>query len=194
MYKMPKIRIGLIPTKRHPFRLEAALPQKQRYYDIFSQIDADVVEYVDIDDICENGIIADPRYCQAVIDKFIKARVDAIFLEFLDFGNEESVSTIASALKVPTLVWGARDPAPEDDRTVLVCTITKKGVKTIKTGYYTPETGWVVGMNNRVIAWSCRIHRKEEQMEYNAVACFGFFGVALVIFLVLAVLVERDVL
>ena len=115
MYKMPKIRIGLIPTKRHPFRLEAALPQKQRYYDVFSQIDADVVEYVDIDDICEYGIIADPKYCQAVIDKFIKARVDAIFLEFLDFGNEESVSTIASQLKVPTLVWGARDPAPEEN-------------------------------------------------------------------------------
>ena len=75
MYKMPKIRIGLIPTKRHPFRLEAALPQKQRYYDVFSQIDADVVEYVDIDDICEYGIIADPKYCQAVIDKFIKAHV-----------------------------------------------------------------------------------------------------------------------
>lgn len=42
---------------------------------------------------------------------------------------------------------------PDTDRSVLVCTITKKGVKTIKTGYYTPTTGWVVGMNNNVVAW-----------------------------------------
>ena len=46
-----------------------------------------------------------------------------------------------------------QDHLPEGDRSVLVCTITKKGVKTIKTGYYTPKTGWVVGMNNNVIGW-----------------------------------------
>ncbi|MBQ3864613.1 MAG: fucose isomerase [Clostridia bacterium] len=117
MYKMPKIRIGLLPTKRHPRRLEGALPQKKRYFDIFSKIDADVVEYVDIDDVCPCGIIADPKNSPAVIDKFIRARVDAIFIEFLDFGNEESVSLVASALKVPTLVWGAQDPAPLADGT-----------------------------------------------------------------------------
>lgn len=46
-----------------------------------------------------------------------------------------------------------RGRMPDTDRAVLVCTITKKGVKNIKTGYYTPSVGWVVGMNNNVIAW-----------------------------------------
>lgn len=113
MYKMPKIKIGLLPTKRHPGRVESALPQKERYFNIFSKINADVVEYVDIDDICPCGIIADPMQAGAVIDKFVKARIDALFVEFLDFGNEESISIVASALKVPTLIWGARDPAPD---------------------------------------------------------------------------------
>ena len=43
-------------------------------------------------------------------------------------------------------------PATEDP--VLVCTITKKGVKTIKVGYYILDRHmWVVGMNSNVIAW-----------------------------------------
>ena len=51
------------------------------------------------------------------------------------------------------MIWWKSHTPPEDDRPVLVCTITKKGVKTIKTGYYTQDLGWVVGMNNHVIAW-----------------------------------------
>lgn len=46
-----------------------------------------------------------------------------------------------------------KDRLPDTERNVLVCTRTKKGVKTIKTGYYTPILGWVIGMNNNVIAW-----------------------------------------
>lgn len=42
---------------------------------------------------------------------------------------------------------------PDSDRYVLVCTETKKGSRQVKIGYYTPMTGWVVGMNNNVIAW-----------------------------------------
>lgn len=112
MYKMPKIKIGLVPTVRWPFGTEARLPQKKRYFEAFCGIDADVIEYVDIDDVVENGILNSPAKAEAVIEKFVKERVDGIFLEFLDFGNEESVAMVASALKVPTLVWGARDPAP----------------------------------------------------------------------------------
>lgn len=49
--------------------------------------------------------------------------------------------------------WISGEKHPDNDRYVLVCTETKKGVKNIKTGYYLPSTGWVVGMNSNVIAW-----------------------------------------
>ena len=52
------------------------------------------------------------------------------------------------------MLWiNAADSVPQNEETVLVCTITKKGVKNIRTGYYTNTLGWVVGMNNNVIAW-----------------------------------------
>ena len=43
---------------------------------------------------------------------------------------------------------------PDNDRYVLVCTKTAKGMKNIKTGYYMANGhGWVVGMNSNVTAW-----------------------------------------
>jgi hypothetical protein len=43
---------------------------------------------------------------------------------------------------------------PDNDRYVLVCTKTAKGMKNIKTGYYMANgQGWVVGMNSNVTAW-----------------------------------------
>ena len=70
--------------------------------------------------------------------------------------SEVQALTQAAALMAAYDWTRAEGPAgfvPASDDPVLVCTVTKKGVKTIKTGYYTPSTGWVVGMNNHVIGW-----------------------------------------
>ena len=43
---------------------------------------------------------------------------------------------------------------PEDENKVLCCTVTKKGLKNLVIGYYSPERKcWVCGMNSNVVAW-----------------------------------------
>ena len=46
------------------------------------------------------------------MDKFTAAKIDALFVPFCDFGEEQVAAGIASAMKVPTLLWGARDGSP----------------------------------------------------------------------------------
>lgn len=120
MYKMPKIVLGVAPTKRGFLSMEEAKRQKDKFMSVIRSIDSDVVEIVDVDDLCENGILTssftDPtkttQDIQNVIDKFVKARVDALFIPHCDFGEEQCSTAVAAALKVPTLLWGARDERP----------------------------------------------------------------------------------
>ena len=69
--------------------------------------------------------------------------------------EQKALSAAAAMLDISdwTRAEGPCSFVPATDDPVLVCTLTKKGIKTIKVGYYTPSTGWVVGMNNHVIAW-----------------------------------------
>ena len=93
MYKMPKLILGVAPTKRSFLSMEDAKAHKDAFMARIREIDADAVEIVDIDDLCENGILtatADAaetmENIQRVIDKFVKARVDALFIPHCDFG------------------------------------------------------------------------------------------------------------
>ena len=49
---------------------------------IIRAIRPDVVDIVDIDDLCEKGIIDSEVDSPAVVEKFKKAEVDAIFVPF----------------------------------------------------------------------------------------------------------------
>ena len=111
--RMPKIVLGVLPTKRHPRDLATGIEQKERLMKVIRNIDSDIVEIVDLDDVLEGGIIASIDQADAAINKFINARVDALFIAHTDFGNEQSVSAVAARLNVPTLVWGADDEAPK---------------------------------------------------------------------------------
>ena len=96
MYKMPKIVLGVAPTKRGFLSMEEAKRQKDKFMAVIRSIDSDVVEIVDVDDLCENGILTssftDPtktaQDIQNVIDKFVKARVDALFIPCLLYTSQ----------------------------------------------------------------------------------------------------------
>ena len=70
---------------------------------------------VDIDDLCENGILFETEKIPQVVEKFKKAGIDALFTPHCDFGEEQCAAGVAAAMKVPTLVWGARDERPNTD-------------------------------------------------------------------------------
>lgn len=110
-----KIILGIAPTKRSFLSMEEALRQKERFMRIIKSILAESVELVTIDDICENGICWDMTETSQIIKKFRDIGIDALFLPFCDFGEEQVVAKIASSFQVPTLVWGARDECPNTD-------------------------------------------------------------------------------
>lgn len=79
------------------------------------KIKASIVEIVDIDDICENGIVCEMDKVNAIVDKMKNRKIDALFFPFCDFGEEQVVAAIASKFTVPILIWGPRDERPNTD-------------------------------------------------------------------------------
>lgn len=113
--KKPTIVLGVAPTKRGFLSMEEAKRQKDKFMAVIRQIQPDVVKIVDIDDQCENGILYQTDKIDAVVEKFRDARIDALFTPHCDFGEEQCTVGVAAALKVPTLMWGARDERPNTD-------------------------------------------------------------------------------
>ena len=114
MYKQ-KVVLGVAPTKRSFLSMEEAKRQKDKFMARIRAIKPEAVEIIDVDELCENGIMWDTAKIPAVVEKFRRVGIDALFLPFCDFGEEQVVAQIAGAFKVPTLVWGARDERPNSD-------------------------------------------------------------------------------
>lgn len=112
---MEKIRLGVAPTKRGFLSMEEAKRQKDKFMAVIRSILPDKVEIIDIDDLCENGILFQTDKIPAVVDKFRKANIDALFTPHCDFGEERCAAGVAAQMKVPTLLWGARDERPNTD-------------------------------------------------------------------------------
>lgn len=114
MYK-EKLVLGVVPNKRSFLSLEEAKRQKEKFMKEIRKIKPGAVEIVDIDDVCEAGIIYEMDKVQAVTDKMKHNKIDALFLPFCDFGEEQVAAAVAAALEVPVLVWGPRDERPNTD-------------------------------------------------------------------------------
>ena len=54
---MEKIRLGVAPTKRGFLSMEEAKRQKDKFMAVIRSVLPDKVEIIDIDDLCENGIL-----------------------------------------------------------------------------------------------------------------------------------------
>lgn len=111
MYKQT-LCIGVAPVKRSFLSMETAKREKDEIMARIRGILPGSVHLVDIDDAGENGIAFLPEHVAPVVEKFHTAKIDALFLPFCDFGEEQVASAIAAAFKVPVLVWGPRDEVP----------------------------------------------------------------------------------
>lgn len=109
---MEKLRLGVVPIKRSFLSMEVARAQKEEILAEIRKIKPDHVEIIDVNDIAEQGIAYKYEDIAPIVRKMKDRRVDALFLPFCDFGEESVAAGIAMELKVPTLVWGPRDTAP----------------------------------------------------------------------------------
>lgn len=111
---MPKIKLGMLPTIRELFSFDDAIRCKEKIYEALKAFDCEVV---DIEDCAPNGVLSFNmhREVYAVIEKFKKAGVDAIFAPHCSFGAEDQTAQICRALNVPVLLYGPRDEGPDAD-------------------------------------------------------------------------------
>lgn len=107
-----KIKIGFAPTRRFIFSKEDALKYKKL---IMEKLNKMAVDYVDIEDINEEGLLHAESDVEKIVDKFKAAKVNAVFFPHCNFGTEDLVCKVANELKVPILLWGPRDEAPLAD-------------------------------------------------------------------------------
>lgn len=113
---MASIRLGYAPTRRSIF----SAPDARKYRDIIAARLRELgVEFVDIDDINDEGLLFDETDRLRVLEKFRGAQVDGLFLPHCNFGTEFICARLAKDLGVPVLLWGPLDERPEPDGTRL---------------------------------------------------------------------------
>lgn len=111
-----KIILGVAPTRRgSAFVNPDAREQKELLYQRLGALDLGPVELVDLEDINEEGLLRGKEDVDKTIAKFQARGVNALFFPHCNFGSEHSVAKVAAAFRLPTLLWGPRDGAPEAD-------------------------------------------------------------------------------
>lgn len=112
MANKEKLVVGVLPVKRSFLSLDVAAEEKEKLFEVIKGVKEDVVTLVDIDDVCERGVLFKLEDVDAVVDKFKKADIDALFICHCDFGEEQALVKVAREFNVPVLVWGNRDKYP----------------------------------------------------------------------------------
>lgn len=109
---MKKIVLGYAPTRRNIFSAPDAVKYADLTRDRLKELG---VDFVDIDDIADDGLLHSEEDRIKIAEKFKVAKVDGLFFPHGNFGTEYEVARLAKELNVPVLLWGPRDERPEPD-------------------------------------------------------------------------------
>ena len=105
------IKLGFAPTRRAIFSVPAAVEYRKLTASRLRELG---VDFVDIDDINDEGLLYDDAGLEKIIEKFQREKVDGLFLPHANFGTEYECARLAKALNVPVLLWGPRDERPDE--------------------------------------------------------------------------------
>lgn len=109
---MINIKIGFAPTRRNIFSAPDAVKYANLTREKLKELQ---VDFVDIDDIAEDGLLHSAEDRIRIAEKFKAAGVDGLFFPHANFGTEYEVARLAKELKLPVLLWGPRDERPQED-------------------------------------------------------------------------------
>lgn len=103
------VRLGFVPTRRSVF----SAPDALKYRDLTAKRLTELgIDFVDIKDINEEGLLFDDKDVKKIADKFRRDGVDGIMLAHCNFGTEYVCARLAKDLGLPVLVWGPLDERP----------------------------------------------------------------------------------
>ena len=108
---MAKIKLGFAPTRRSIFSAPAAVEYANLTRKRLRELG---IEFVDIDDIAEDGLLHDETDRIKIEEKFRKEKVNGLFFPHGNFGTEYEVARLAKSMNLPVLIWGPRDERPDE--------------------------------------------------------------------------------
>lgn len=109
---MAHIKLGFAPTRRSIF----SAPDAVKYADLTRQkLKAMHIDFEDITDISEDGLLHDDADRIRIVEKFKAAGIDGLFVPHTNFGTEYEVARLAKEMNVPVLLWGPRDERPDEN-------------------------------------------------------------------------------
>ncbi len=109
---MDKIVLGFVPTRRSIF----SAPDAVKYAGLTRKKLRELgVEFVDIDDISEDGLLHNEADRIRMEEKFKAAKIDGLFFPHCNFGTEYEVARLAKEMNLPVLLWGPRDERPDEN-------------------------------------------------------------------------------
>lgn len=109
---MKRIRLGFAPTRRSIFSAPAAVEYADYTRNKLRELG---VDFVDIEDIADDGLLHDECDRLKIEEKFKSSKVDGLFVPHGNFGTEFEVARLAKAMNVPVLIWGPRDECPDEN-------------------------------------------------------------------------------
>ena len=109
---MKKIQLGYAPTRRSIFSAPDALKFRGLTAKRLEELG---VDFVDITDINEEGLLYDDSDVEKIAEKFQREGVDGLFLAHCNFGTEYVCARLARRLEVPVLLWGPLDERPDEN-------------------------------------------------------------------------------
>ncbi|WP_282923782.1 L-fucose/L-arabinose isomerase family protein [Mediterraneibacter massiliensis] len=109
---MAKIKLGYVPTRRSIFSAPDALKFRELTAQRLTEMG---VDFVDITDINEEGMLYDDKDVEKITAKFEREGVDGLLLAHCNFGTEYVCARLAKRLGLPILLWGPLDERPEQD-------------------------------------------------------------------------------
>lgn len=109
---MKRMKLGFAPTRRSIFSAPDAIKYAGLTRVRLRELD---IDFVDIDDVNEEGLLYNDEDMKKVAAKFRAAGVEGLFLPHCNFGTEYICARLAKELNVPVLLWGPRDERPDED-------------------------------------------------------------------------------
>ena len=106
------IKLGYAPTRRSIFSAPDAVKYRNLTADKLREMG---VDFVDIDDINDEGLLYDENDRLKIVEKFRREKVDGLLLAHCNFGTEYECARLAKDLNVPVLLWGPLDERPDEN-------------------------------------------------------------------------------
>lgn len=106
------VKLGVVGTRRNIFSKEDALKYNNLILEKLNEIG---IDYVDILDINEEGLLYRDNDVDAVVEKLQANKVDALFFPHCNFGTEHLVAEVSKRFNLPILIWGPIDESPLPD-------------------------------------------------------------------------------